>query len=205
MKTLWERIIEKAVRNEDSGCLEWMGARAGVGYGYFTIRKPEKKNIYVHRAVYSAFFGDIPEGMVIMHSCDNPACCEIKHLSLGTKSDNALDMVAKDRHPPQMRPGFVHGKRLITILREQARNSPCVRCGREGETRVCHMNGYRASSYGKGRGIKCHDLATAFFCQACDDLFSEKNYHLWPGGSKSVDRSEQFLHWIMMTRIRSQC
>lgn len=90
----------------------------------------------------------------------------------------------------------------MSKLTELARNEDCIRCGKTGETRACHYCGYRQHTYGKGRGIKCDDLLTAHFCQDCDDLFSEKSYHLWPGGSKSVDRSEQFLHWIMMTRIR---
>lgn len=90
----------------------------------------------------------------------------------------------------------------MSKLTKAARNQPCIRCGKEGETRACHFNGFRAHSYGKGRGIKCDDIATAEFCQTCDDDFSEKNYAKWPGGSKSVERSEEFLHWIMMTNIR---
>jgi hypothetical protein len=85
-----------------------------------------------------------------------------------------------------------------------AEHRPCIRCGREGETRNCHYNGFRQHQYGKGRGVKCADTMTAEFCQACDDLFSEKNYGMWArlGGSKSIERSEEFLHWISMTNIR---
>lgn len=90
----------------------------------------------------------------------------------------------------------------MSKITESARHQSCIRCGMEGETRACHNNGFRAHAYGKGRGIKCHDLATAEFCQSCDDLFSEKNYHLWPGGSKSIERSEEFLHYILLTIIR---
>lgn len=87
-------------------------------------------------------------------------------------------------------------------LRDSARGEECIRCGRSGETRACHYNGFRQHVYGKGRGIKCADTMTAEFCQACDDLFSEKNYGQWESGSKSVERSEEFLHWIAMTNIR---
>lgn len=87
-------------------------------------------------------------------------------------------------------------------LTDAARHEPCIRCGKIGETRACHYNGYRAHQYGKGRGIKCDDLMTAEFCQACDDLFSEKNYPQWLGGSKSINRSEEFLHWIALSNIR---
>lgn len=90
----------------------------------------------------------------------------------------------------------------MTNLRDLARDKLCIRCGKEGETCLRHYNGFRAHSYGKGRGIKCHDIAAAELCNECDSLFSEANYPLWDGGSKSVERSEEFLHWCMMTNIR---
>jgi hypothetical protein len=55
---------------------------------------------------------------------------------------------------------------------------------------------------GKGRGIKGNRVAMAEFCQACDDYYSEANYAAWPGGSKNVVRSEEFLFWCVMTNIR---
>lgn len=90
----------------------------------------------------------------------------------------------------------------MSEITESARDKPCIRCGKEGETRACHYNGYRAHAYGKGRGKKGDDAATAEFCHSCDQLLSESNYPAWPGGSKSIERSEEWLHWIMMTIIR---
>lgn len=87
-------------------------------------------------------------------------------------------------------------------ITQAARNVSCIRCGRDGETRACHYNGFRQHMLGKGRGLKAADTMTAEFCQACDDLFSEKNYPKWEGGSKSTERSEEFLFWIAMTNIR---
>lgn len=87
-------------------------------------------------------------------------------------------------------------------LTDKAKDMTCIRCGSHGTTRAAHYNGFRAHAYGKGRGIKCSDLMTAEFCHACDELFSEANYHQWEGGSKSVERSEEFLHWVAMTNIR---
>lgn len=85
---------------------------------------------------------------------------------------------------------------------DKARNRSCIRCGKEGETRPAHYNGFRSHSYGKGRGIKCSDIATAELCHSCDELFSEAFYYRWDGGSKSTKRSEEFLHLIMLTNIR---
>lgn len=90
----------------------------------------------------------------------------------------------------------------LKTLTDSAAGKTCIRCTRYGETRACHYCGFRAYAYGKGRGIKANDLMTAEFCQECDDLFSEANYDKWDGGSKSVERSEEFLHWVAMTNIR---
>lgn len=93
----------------------------------------------------------------------------------------------------------MNAKKLLA----SANGKPCIRChGNDGEVRACHYNGFRAGSYGKGRGIKCHDLATAELCQRCDQAFSESAYPAWSGGSKSIERSEEFLHLIMQTNIR---
>ena len=86
-------------------------------------------------------------------------------------------------------------------LRAAAKDQPCIRCGATGTTRLSHYNGFRSYSYGKGRGIKGHDIAAAEFCHHCDSVFSEENYHVFAGGSRSIERSEEFLHWVTMTNI----
>ena len=90
------------------------------------------------------------------------------------------------------------------MLKDDAKNQPCIRCGKPGETRRAHYNGYRSYAYGKGRGIKPSDVMVAEFCHSCDELFSEQFYWKWPGGSKDIKRSEEFLHWIAMTLIRKE-
>lgn len=80
-------------------CWPWQGA---LQYGYGRGRATKaggRKMFMAHRAVYENVNGRIedPE-LVVMHACDNRACCNPEHLSLGTKKDNALDMVAKGRH-----------------------------------------------------------------------------------------------------------
>ena len=83
-------------------------------------------------------------------------------------------------------------------LRKAAEGMPCIKCGIEDGT-ICarHYNGIRQHWYGKGRGKKCHDLASAELCMKCDDELSEGK-----GGWKSDEHSEEFLHWCMMTNIR---
>jgi hypothetical protein len=47
--------------------------------------------------VWQHHFGNIPDGLVIRHKCDNPRCVEIDHLEIGTRHDNVRDMVERNR------------------------------------------------------------------------------------------------------------
>lgn len=79
----------------ETGCHEWTGWRNKLGYGETYVGK---KRFRTHRVVYAAHHGAIPKGMQVCHRCDNPACCNIEHLFLGTAKDNCLDSIAKGRH-----------------------------------------------------------------------------------------------------------
>ena len=51
-----------------------------------------------HRVAWELMCGPIPDGMCVLHHCDNPGCCNAKrHLFIGTKADNVHDMIAKGR------------------------------------------------------------------------------------------------------------
>jgi len=77
-------------------CWPWQGKRSAQGYGHVTIAKRDE---LTHRLAYQAVHGQIPAGMLVCHHCDNPPCCNPKHLFLGTYQDNAQDMHAKGRGP----------------------------------------------------------------------------------------------------------
>lgn len=56
------------------------------------------KLITTHRAAWIVTHGPIPDGLQVLHRCDNPPCCNPAHLFLGTQLDNVSDMNAKRRH-----------------------------------------------------------------------------------------------------------
>ena len=76
-------------------CWPFLGSTMGAGYGQMP---PTPVGRLAHRWAYTHFIGNIPEGMVVMHICDNRICCNPHHLKLGTQQDNLKDMNIKKRH-----------------------------------------------------------------------------------------------------------
>lgn len=75
-------------------CWTWLGSTHKKGYGYFWYNKKMGK---AHRFSYELFINKIPEGLWVLHHCDNPSCVNPDHLFLGTNSDNVKDKVIKGR------------------------------------------------------------------------------------------------------------
>jgi hypothetical protein len=93
--TLVERFDRFVVRQP--GCWGWSGATRN-GYGALGRGGHGKGLVYAHRLSWELANGPIPDGMCVLHRCDNPPCANPDHLWLGTKTDNNRDMVAKGRH-----------------------------------------------------------------------------------------------------------
>lgn len=86
----------------ERGCMEWRGARKGNGYG---ILYRDGHFVMPHRAMWSIANGrPVPEGMMVIHSCDNRACVNPDHLSIGDNGANVRDMVAKGRRVMRGKP-----------------------------------------------------------------------------------------------------
>ena len=101
---LRERLYTNAQQTDD-GCL-FKGNSADYG-----SVQHDGKTMRSHRLAYELEHGEIPEGMVVMHTCDNPGCFNPEHLKVGTQAQNMADMRAKGRandhkgRAKQSRPG----------------------------------------------------------------------------------------------------
>lgn len=94
---LWKKIDAK-LHFAPSGCHEWQGAKTPKGYGVVGIGpKAYRSTCYVHRLSVWRATGIDPASSLVLHSCDNPACCNPEHLSIGSAKDNSCDMVSKQR------------------------------------------------------------------------------------------------------------
>lgn len=87
----WDHVDRSA---GPTACWPWTGARIGTGYGQLRIGR---RRILAHRLAYTLAAADIPDGLCVLHSCDNPICCNPAHLRAGSHLDNRHDCAARGR------------------------------------------------------------------------------------------------------------
>lgn len=87
-------VLRNRVMEMPSGCWEWQAYCNPAGYGQVRI---DSVLHLVHRYVFQYIHGAVESELVIMHTCDNPACCNPGHLALATQKQNVQDAVHKGR------------------------------------------------------------------------------------------------------------
>lgn len=86
------RLVDKRGTDE---CWPWMGSRMKRPGGHYGTVKVTRRTTKAHRVAYELTNGPIPEGLLVLHSCDNPPCCNPAHLRVGTHLDNNREAAAK--------------------------------------------------------------------------------------------------------------
>lgn len=80
---------------QGNSCWEWTGHPNGkFGYGRVMVNG---RRVLAHRRAWELLVGPIPDGLKVLHRCDNPPCVRPDHLFLGTLADNNRDRDAKGR------------------------------------------------------------------------------------------------------------
>ena len=82
------------VRPELGPCWVWTACSNARGYGRFSYRGTPT---LAHRVSWELHRGAIPDGLSVLHKCDNPPCVRPEHLFLGTMAENNLDKCKKGR------------------------------------------------------------------------------------------------------------
>lgn len=99
-KNVLERFNEHTTSDLNSDCILWTGYRDKRGYGRFGIGSKVDKSekiILTHRFIWEYCNGKIPDGLHVLHKCDNPPCVNVEHLFLGDDLDNNIDKAKKWR------------------------------------------------------------------------------------------------------------
>lgn len=130
-----DSFYSRTIRDE-KGCMLW--PNGGTWYGNIRVCG---KSIKTHRYSYTISIGPIPDGMCVLHKCDNPPCVNPAHLFLGTNKDNTLDMLSKRRHHRQKQNHCKRGHEFTlenTIIVQKNRNRRvCRKCRVDKEVSRC--------------------------------------------------------------------
>ena len=119
MKRFWAKV------DKTKSCWLWCASTRGNGrYGNFYF---DGKNQQAHRIAYQIKHGTIPEGMHVLHRCDNTLCVNPEHLFLGSHKDNMLDRNLKGRAkggslPGDLNPNIKLTREIVLEIRQRHNN-----------------------------------------------------------------------------------
>lgn len=131
-----ERFEAKFVTHE-SGCWNWKFPKPGGRANTFNLFG---KTQNAHKAAYRIYKGEVPDGLCILHTCDNGLCVNPEHLFLGTHKENTEDMYKKGRN--------------VTLRGEQKTKTSKLNNAAVFDIRSSTLNGNQlAKKYGVTRSV----------------------------------------------------
>ena len=171
---LYERFWAKVEKRD--GCWKWHGATVNGGYGVINKGGRGEGLIRANRYSYVLHYGNIPDGLYVCHTCDNPECTNPEHLYAGTPQENQRDISDRKRHPASRK---THCKRGHEFTPENTIWRGCTRMCRKCKNLRSRerLREKRGSDFGKiSRQIKTH-------CPQGHE-YTEENTYLNPRGFK---------------------
>ena len=131
------RFLKKVKVGDKEECWPWLAkSKSHYGYGLFSLGgRGSQILLRSHRVAYAIHHGYTPGDMVVMHTCDNPECCNPAHLGLGTFAENSADMRNKGRSHKYSENGRLSAKAVVD-LRRRAKAGERVKALAE-EYQVC--------------------------------------------------------------------
>ncbi len=96
------RIMARVVV-DDNDCWLVQGFPTSAGHGQISYKG---RSWGTHRVIYVHYYGEIRDGLNVLHSCDVPNCCNPEHLEEGTQKKNVIDAVSRGRWTGGRRSGL---------------------------------------------------------------------------------------------------
>lgn len=113
LPTLQDKFWAKVKKGDPLECWEWQGSRHPAGHGYAW---DGNKVSYSHVVAYNYAVG--PTDQSVLHTCDNPPCCNPRHLYEGTQTENMLDKY--DRNPIYKKARIKYAREIAEHKKRQA-------------------------------------------------------------------------------------